>query len=136
MVAKMKERTYARTDDVRRMVEEFILASMAGDPAASRFVAPNVEITFTGGRRFAAPQQIGAFNATRYRWIKKKIDRYDVAPGDDGTVVYCLGTLYGEWLDGTPFEGNRFIDRMVVVDGLIVKIDVWNDSAEILLDRR
>jgi len=25
--------------------------------------------------------------------------------------VYCSGTLIGEWLDQTPFEGIRFIDR-------------------------
>jgi len=44
-----------------------------------------------------------------------------------------LGTLYGEWSDGTPFEGNRYIDRFVVRDGLIVSQDVWNDSADRLL---
>jgi hypothetical protein len=29
-------------------------------------------------------------------------------PGDGETIVYNLGTLYGEWPDGTPFEGNRY----------------------------
>ena len=50
-------------------------------------------------------------------------------------IVYNIGTLYGAWLDGTPFEGNRYVDRYVVRDGLIVKMDVWNDSAEWLLVR-
>jgi hypothetical protein len=53
----------------------------------------------------------------------------------EGTVVYSLGTLYGAWPDGTPFEGNRYVDRYVVRDGLIVEMDVWNDSAEWLLVR-
>lgn len=123
-------------DDIVARVERFIELSMAGDAASNAFIAPNVEITFTGGRRFAAPQEIGTFNATRYRWVKKKIAGFDIAPGAKETIVYCHGTLYGEWPDGTPFEGNRFVDRMVFTGGQIVKIDVWNDSAEILLKRR
>ncbi len=38
--------------------------------------------------------------------------------------------LYGEWPDGTPFEGNRYVDRYVVRRGKIVQMEVWNDSAE------
>jgi glycyl-tRNA synthetase (class II) len=56
-----------------------------------------------------------------------------IAP--DEAVVYSLGTLYGEWPDGTPFEGNRYVDRYVVKSGLITHMDVWNDSAEWLLVR-
>ena len=123
-------------EDIVAKVERFIELSMAGDPASNAFLAPNVEITFTGGRRFAAPQEIGAFNATRYRRVKKKIAGFDIAPGANETVVYCHGTLHGEWLDGTAFEGNRFVDRLVFSGGQIVKIDVWNDSAEILLRQR
>jgi hypothetical protein len=50
-------------------------------------------------------------------------------------VVYNIGTLYGEWPDGTEFSGNRYVDRYVLRDGLIVRMEVWNDSAEILLAR-
>ena len=53
----------------------------------------------------------------------------------ESVVVYSLGTLYGEWPDGTPFEGNRYVDRYVVRGGLITEMDVWNDSAEWLLVR-
>ena len=35
------------------------------------------------------------------------MERTDVSPGRDETVVYNTGTLYGEWHDGTPFEVNR-----------------------------
>jgi hypothetical protein len=41
----------------------------------------------------------------------------------------------GEWHDGTAFEGNRYVDRFVVRDGKIVRMDVWNDSAERILVR-
>jgi hypothetical protein len=118
-------------------VQRFVLLSMAKDPEASAFLAPGAEIVFTGGRRFAAPQEIGRFNATRYAEVAKRIERWDVAPDPEtgGVVVYCLGVLHGAWPDGRRFDGNRFIDRMVVgPDGLIRRVDVWNDSAERLLD--
>ena len=75
---------------------------------------PGTIITFTGGREFDHPRGPTGFNAARYRWVKKKMDRFDVCPGADETVVYSVGTLYGEWIDGTPFEGNRYVDRFVV----------------------
>ena len=56
--------------------------------------------------------------------------------GADETIVYSIGTLYGAWPDRTPFEGNRYVDRFVVKDGRIVKMDVWNDSAERILTAR
>lgn len=118
-------------------VQRFVLLSMAKDPEASRYLAPGAEIVFTGGRRFAAPQEIGRFNATRYASVAKRIERWDVAPdpATGGLVVYCLGVLHGTWPDGRGFDGNRFIDRMVVgPDGLITRVDVWNDSAERMLD--
>ena len=73
--------------------------------------------------------------------MKKRIERTETvasttpAAADGETVVYSLGTLYGEWPDGTPFAGNRYVDRYVVCNGLITQMDVWNDSAEWLLVR-
>jgi len=45
-------------------------------------------------------------------------------------VVYCFGTLYGEWPDGRPFEGIRFIDRFVARAGKLADQKVWNDLGE------
>ncbi|MBR1218327.1 nuclear transport factor 2 family protein [Bradyrhizobium sp. U87765 SZCCT0131] len=118
------------------IVERFLEASMIPDPAtAARYISPELVITFTGGRRYAHPSETAAFNARRYKWVKKNMQRTDVVPGDGETIVYNLGTLYGEWPDGTPFEGNRYVDRFVVRGGLIIQMDVWNDSAERLLLR-
>ncbi|WP_398475536.1 nuclear transport factor 2 family protein [Tardiphaga sp.] len=123
------------TDDAA-LVERFLVASMIPDPeTAGTFMSADVDITFTGGRKFKHPRDATAFNAMRYKWVKKKMERTDVAPGDGETVVYNTGTLYGEWHDGTTFEGNRYVDRFVVRDGKIVKMDVWNDSAERILVR-
>lgn len=118
------------------IVEKFLEASMVPDPVtAARYIADDLKITFTGGRKFSHPRETAAFNAGRYKWVKKKMDRLDVVPGAGETIVYSLGTLYGEWPDGTPFEGNRYVDRFVVRNGKIVQMDVWNDSAERLLTR-
>jgi hypothetical protein len=119
------------------IVRRYLELSMIPDPdAAAQYMKPGTIITFTGGRDFDTPRGPAAFNKDRYRWVKKKMDRFDVCPGKDETVVYSVGTLYGEWPDGTPFEGNRYVDRFVVRDGQIVKMDVWNDSAERILTQR
>jgi hypothetical protein len=124
------------------IVDEFLRLVMIPDPdAARRYTAPGLRIRFTGNRPMNDPADTTAFNKARYRWVKKRIERTETvarppgAPADEGDVVYSLGTLYGEWPDGTPFEGNRYVDRYVVKDGLIVQMDVWNDSAEWLLIR-
>jgi hypothetical protein len=118
------------------IVEKFLVASMVPDPeTAARYIAEPLKLTFTGGRKFTHPRESTAFNAKRYKWVKKKMECSDVAPGDGETIVYNTGTLYGEWPDGTPFEGNRYVDRFVVRGGKIVQMDVWNDSAERLLTR-
>ena len=123
-----------QADEAAAVVEAFLHASMVPDPqTAARYIADDLAITFTGGRKYHHPRETAAFNARRYKWVKKKMERTDVVPGERETVVYNLGTLYGEWPDGTPFEGNRYVDRFVVRDGKIVQMDVWNDSAERLL---
>ncbi len=116
-------------------VKDYLAASMAPDPVkAASHVADGFAVRFTGGREYDAPNGPTGFNAKRYRWVKKRIQRYDVVAGEAQTIVYSLGYLYGEWPDGTPFDHNRYIDRFTVRDGLILDTDVWNDSAEWILD--
>jgi hypothetical protein len=125
------------TKSAAEIVEKYLEASMIPDPvAAAKYIAKDVRITFTGGRQFRHPSDCAAFNARRYAWVKKKMERSDVVPGADETIVYNTGTLYGAWPDGTPFEGNRYVDRFVVRNGLIVDMQVWNDSAERILTMR
>jgi hypothetical protein len=124
--------------NAKEIVEEFLRIIMIPDPVAARaFVSPQLRIRFTGAREMKDPTECSAFNASRYKWVKKKFEQTDLVAGDndDEAIVYNIGTLYGEWLDGTPFEGNRYVDRYVVRNGLIVKMDVWNDSAERMLLR-
>jgi hypothetical protein len=122
------------TAEAAAIVERFLAASMVPDPqTAALYISENLAITFTGGRKYKHPRETAAFNGKRYKWVKKQMERSDVVPGRGETIVYNLGTLYGEWPDGTPFEGNRYVDRFVVRAGKIVQMDVWNDSAERLL---
>ena len=124
--------------NAKHIVEEFLRIIMIPDPVSARaFVSPQLRIRFTGAREMKDPTECSAFNASRYKWVKKKFVQTDVVAGgsDDEAIVYNIGTLYGEWLDGTPFEGNRYVDRYVVKHGLIVQMDVWNDSAERMLLR-
>jgi len=118
-----------------KVVSQFLEASMAPDPElAATFMHPDVRITFTGRREMPDAQTITRFNASRYAWVKKQIEHYDWMDKGDHTVVYSNGTLYGEWPDGRPFAGNRYLDRYEVRDGKIVRMDVWNDSAEWILE--
>ncbi len=122
----------------REIVEEFLRIIMIPDPAAARvFTSPDLRIRFTGGREMRDPTECSAFNASRYAWVKKRFERTDVVEGanDEEAIVYNIGSLHGEWLDRTAFEGNRYVDRYVVRHGKIVQMDVWNDSAEWLLAR-
>ena len=119
-------------------VERYLTLSMVPDPdGAARLTAPGFRMIFTGGRNFTSPADSAAFNAKRYAWVKKRFLRTDAAlDAETGEVrVFNTGYLYGEWPDGTPFETNRYIDIFTLRDGLIVETQVWNDSAEILLDR-
>ena len=120
------------------LIDEYLRILMIPDPeGVAHFVSPDLRIRFTGGRKMRKPGDTSAFNAGRYAWVKKRIERTEVVSGGTAqeTVVYSLGTLYGAWPDGTPFEGNRYVDRYVVSHGLITEMDVWNDSAEWLLVR-
>lgn len=122
----------------KAVVEEFLRIIMIPDPAGARaFVAPELEIHFTGDRLMSDPSECSAFNASRYKWVRKRFERTDVVSGASAqeAIVYNIGTLYGEWPDGAPFEGNRYVDRYVVRQGKIIKMEVWNDSAERMLLR-
>lgn len=116
------------------IVDAFLEASMIPDPeTAALYIADKVDIHFTGATPMSHPREMTAYNARRYNWVKKKMERTDVCPGDGETIVYGIGTLYGEWPNGKAFEDNRYVDRFVIRDDKIVKIDVWNDSAERIL---
>jgi len=122
-------------NDAIHLVRTFLDASMTPDPElAATYMADDVVITFTGRRRMPSAYEITAFNGARYNWVKKTLGQFDACDRGDHVVVYSNGTLYGEWTDGRTFSGNRYLDRFEVRNGKITRMDVWNDSAEWMLD--
>src|SRR5258708_37465734 len=102
----VKSETRTRSD--AEIVEAYLTASMIPDPdGAAAYMKPGTVITFTGGREIDHPRGPTGFNARRYRWGEKKMDRFDGCPGAGETVGYSIGTLYGEWIDRTPYAGHR-----------------------------
>lgn len=113
------------------LVRAFLDAMERRDLAAARaFLADDFAMLFPGGARFTRLEDLVAHGAGRYRWVKQRIERVDEAPAAGGTMVYCFGTLYGEWPDGGAFEGIRFIDRFAVRAGRLADQKVWNDLGE------
>lgn len=109
-------------------VHAFLAAMEARDLDKARsFLAPGFRMTFPGDAGFDALEGLVAFAKTRYRFVRKSYEAFDECFGAAGATVYCFGTLSGEWLDGKPFEGIRFIDRFTVREGKLIDQKVWND---------
>ncbi|MBC9734629.1 nuclear transport factor 2 family protein [Nocardioides marmotae] len=97
--------------------------------AASRFLGPGARLQFPGGATYSSLQEmVGSPKA--YTWVRKHRDRFVVSVEGDLTTVVSIGRLYGERLDGTPFEDIRYVDVFGLRDGLIVEQLVWNDLPE------
>ncbi len=119
-----------------RIVRAFLAAMEEGDLAtAAAYLAGQPEFVFPGNRRMNDLAAIDAAVGRRYRRIRKRIEMVDVAGSDAEAIVHVHGTLFGEWPDGTPFEGIRFIDRFRIEEGRIVSQMVWNDAGEAILAR-
>src|SRR4051794_36421150 len=93
--------------------------------AAKAFLAPGFFMVFPGGVRFDSLEELVEWARGPYRIAKKTYERFDAY--DAG--VYCSGTLYGEFLDATPYSGTRFIARFTGRGGRLVVQMVWNDMA-------
>ena len=81
--------------NAKHIVEEFLRIIMIPDPVSARaFVSPQLRIRFTGAREMKDPTECSAFNASRYKWVKKKFQQTDVVAGgsDDEAIVYNIGT--------------------------------------------
>lgn len=113
------------------MVRQFLMLMQERDlKAASALLAPEFVMHFPGHTSMHALDELVNWAKGRYKSIAKDYERFDESWGDGVTVVYCSGTLRGVWLDGSSFEGVRFIDRFDIADGKIRRQDVWNDLAE------
>lgn len=115
--------------DAEATVRAYLAAMEARDlPLARSFLGEGFVMTFPSGVRMDSLEALVEWSKPRYRFVRKTYQRFDAMPG----LCYCFGTLCGEWPDGAPFEGIRFIDRFELSGGRIVRQDVWNDMGEVL----
>ena len=113
------------------LVKSFLQAMQERNLAlAQSFLHPDFAMCFPGGVHMRTLSELIGWAQQRYSAISKNYEQFEESWQGDATVVFCHGTLQGTWLQGEPFEGIRFIDRMEVRDGLITRQDVWNDLAE------
>lgn len=113
------------------LVQGFLQAMEARELERARgYLADGFTMTFPGGVEFRALEDLVAWAKTRYRSVAKVYERIEEAAAEDGRAIYCVGTLQGEWLDGTTFSGVRFIDRFTLSADKLADQKVWNDLAE------
>jgi phenylpyruvate tautomerase PptA (4-oxalocrotonate tautomerase family)/limonene-1,2-epoxide hydrolase len=114
------------------LVRSYLAAMEARDIETARaMLGPGFTMTFPGTAPMTTLDQLIAWVKPRYRFVTKTYAGFEaLQPSTEATVVYCRGTLSGEWPDGTAFDGIRFIDRFEVTQGRITRQDVWNDIAE------
>lgn len=114
--------------DPQRVVRAYLNAMEARELDQARgYLTDDFVMTFPTGRRMTDLADLIDWSSGRYRFVTKSYERFDTAATLDGPVVYCFGTLRGEWPDGTPFDGVRFIDRFALRAGKLAVQDVWND---------
>ena len=97
---------------------------------AQKWLADGAEMVFPGGKRFTALKEVVDWAKTRYQSVLKKFEQVETSFNGKNATVYCHGTLQGVWLDGTNFDGIRFIDKFLISDCKITHQEVWNDLVE------
>lgn len=115
--------------EILRRTECFVVAATAADWAeAGRQVTTDPLFAFPTGR-FRSLADLAQALSGRYQTIEKVFESRDAWVRPDGTFGVCLsGTLRGVNLHGVPFEGVRFLDRLIVSsDGLVLEQHVYND---------
>ena len=94
---------------------------------AKSFLNSKFLIKCPGGLNFHSLEDFIEWARTRYKSIEKDIEAIDLSFSGTETVVYCHGTLKGEWLDRSSFVNVRFIDKFHLRESKIVKQEIWND---------
>ena len=114
------------------LVKNYLAAMEARDLAAAQaFLDDEFETVFPGTRPMKSLAEVIDWAKGRYRFVKKKGEVVEAFHNGSASVVYVRGVLFGEWPDGSSFDGIRFIDRFEVREGRIARQEVWNDIAEV-----
>lgn len=118
------------TAPAEEVVRHFLEAMEARDLIrAESFLDEHFRMEFPGSDEMSRLSELVAWAAGRYRFVRKRITAFDICDVGERVTVVCHGELDGEWPDGVPFSGVRFIDRFTLQHGRIVRQQVWNDLA-------
>ena len=118
--------------DPCKLVQDYLTAMEARDlTKAKANLAEDFEMWFPGVPKMTSLEELIQWAKSRYTFVTKSYVGFDALQSpEEAAVVYCRGTLSGEWLDGTPFGDIRFIDRFEILNEKITRQEVWNDIAE------
>jgi phenylpyruvate tautomerase PptA (4-oxalocrotonate tautomerase family) len=119
--------------DPGQVVRDYLAAMEAREIERARaMLAPGFTMVFPATGEMHRLEELIEWAAPRYRFVTKTYEGFDaMQSASEAALVYARGTLSGEWPDGTPFSGIRFIDRFELVGGKITRQDVWNDMGEV-----
>ncbi len=119
--------------DPTQIVKDYLAAMETRQlDAASAILGDGFTMIFPGTAPMCTLQELIEWAKPRYKFVTKTYEGFDAMQGTgDAVVVYCRGTLQGEYHDGSTFEDIRFVDRFEITGGKITKQDVWNDMAEV-----
>ena len=142
MLSEMPASDYMRGGELRSpaparpdpcaQVRAYLSAMEARDIETARaMLAPGFVMNFPDAPGLASLEDLIAWAKPRYAFVRKTYDRLESFQSGRVSIVYALGTLHGEWLEGDAFSGIRFIDRFEIEDGRLTRQDVWNDMAEV-----
>ena len=118
-------------NDPVAVVKDFLAAIVARDlDRANQLVSSDFVMIANGNQQFAQLRDFVASSKARQKSVTKHPDSFELLQDTDGDVVYCLGTMSGQWLDGSAYSDVRFVDRFVIRAGSICSLQVWSDMAE------
>lgn len=122
----------ARPDPVQ-IVKDYLATMEARDLEQARaFLGDGFTMTFPGTGPMHSLEELIEWSKPRYKFVTKTYDGFDAMQGaGDAAIVYCRGTLQGEYHDSQRFDGIRFVDRFEIMGSKISRQDVWNDMAEV-----
>ena len=113
------------------VVRRFFAAMADRDlAAAQQLTAPGFRLVASGNQGFTDLHEFAAHSSQRQKSVAKHLEHFESVATPRGEVVYCRGTMSGTWLNDTPYEDIRFVDRFLVRDGRIEEMQVWSDMAE------
>jgi ketosteroid isomerase-like protein len=95
---------------------------------ARAMLAPGAELVFPGGRVHSSVTSAVEDGRARYSALRQTRSQWNVCFVENGTTIaFVSGHVAGVNRHGVPFREVRFIDRITVRDGLIQRLEVWND---------